>query len=141
MVELHLTHASITDTDLVDGSGKLAYRVSTPFHGGTTTISRSVGDAMIAVAQLEWHPWDPDIVRYCEQERQADAYLLEGRTSGSRSESPGECVPSFFPFRYPAYGCCAQQLELHGGPEVARSHNRSFGLVGKRAHDAYLEVH
>ncbi|KZV61925.1 hypothetical protein PENSPDRAFT_271828 [Peniophora sp. CONT] len=139
-MELYSSHSDPRNTDLTDNRGFIVYRISTNSSfasSGTSTISRFVpgpgGQPQpIVIAQIEWHSFSPTIFRFRGAALKEKQYIPgHGIISRQRTFTAGSGR---------SYTWSTNVLNLTGGHEVARWHNKSGGVFSGRAHPAYVQI-
>ncbi|KAI0029583.1 hypothetical protein K488DRAFT_72851 [Vararia minispora EC-137] len=133
------TMDSLMQTELVDGNGNVAF----DFAGGRkrTTVARWTYPytgirSRMAVATIDWHDTRPIVVTYRGMVRDADDYLFKqgGPSMRAFTSATGRS------YVWSPIGKSWQLHVLGICQPVARSHNRSFGILGAHPHPSYLEL-
>ncbi|VDC06091.1 unnamed protein product [Peniophora sp. CBMAI 1063] len=134
-MRLSYTSHHITDTTLVDDSGRRLYATTSSTFGRSTDVLKfgSVGSSTLA--SIHFHNWGSDGITLGGRRLKAKTYLTKPSWWSKRrvfTSASGQT------YEWDRNGK-AWRLRLFNGPEVGRSHSRSLGMLGSK-HPAYLEI-
>ncbi|KAI0091596.1 hypothetical protein BDY19DRAFT_634889 [Irpex rosettiformis] len=162
-MDLQSTHSDLLNTNLRASSEDYhpLYQISTrasPTGGGTTTITKNLPggeNSSQQIAQIEWHSFSPDVLRFESRGVNGDAKEYIGKVKTMSTDRQFTSAKGHT-YRWdgsvvrdvPSSLCivCIEvivliqiQLKSSTGDEVARWHRKYYGVIHK-SHPGHLEI-
>ena len=84
-MDLYATRSDPLNTDLLDARNYPLYHVSThapPFKSGTTTIAKSTPSQTVTMAEIEWHSFSQDVLRFQGRSMNVKDYIDKSNILG-----------------------------------------------------------
>ncbi|KIJ70601.1 hypothetical protein HYDPIDRAFT_105340 [Hydnomerulius pinastri MD-312] len=145
---LTLSSESVRSTIFTNETGQVLYKTATPFKlGSQTTIIYKIQpnvdpadmhDRFEVMGEIEWHMLDSSKFRFNGKEMETKQFIPRHGWRGRKRTFTG---PDGRPYRWDLqYRVVVLSLDDGSRTEVARSHRRSFGIIGAKR-DPCLEVH